>query len=323
MNCSNYKKTPYNEPFIGQRADPYIYRHTDGTCYFTASVPEYDRIILRKSETIEGLREAKEVTVWEKHEQGIMSVHIWAPEIHYIHGEWFIYYAAGDIDDIWAIRPYVLRCTGQDPVNDAWEEMGQMQGLDAFSFQDFSLDMTVFEHKNEWYCIWAEKVSVGKKISNLYIARMETPWKLATEQVLLTSPDYDWERVDFWVNEGPAILKHGGKIYMTYSASATGASYCVGMLTADAGADVLDPTVWKKERMPVLATDVEKGMIGPGHNCFVKSDDGKDDIMVYHARQYDEIAGDPLYDPNRHAYLMKVEWKDQRPVFKIENNIWE
>lgn len=323
MKCNNYKKTPYNEPFIAQRADPYIYRHTDGICYFTASVPEYDRIILRKSKTIKGLKEAQEVTVWNKHETGIMSVHIWAPEIHYMDGEWFIYFAAGDVRDVWAIRPYVLRCTGADPVNDAWEEIGQMQGADAFTFQDFSLDMTVFEHKNEWYCIWAEKVSVGKKISNLYIARMETPWKLATEQVLLTSPDYDWERVDFWVNEGPAVLRHGEQIYLTYSASATGASYCVGMLTINAEEDVLDPTAWRKERMPVLSTDYEKGMIGPGHNCFVKSDDGKDDLMVYHARQYDEIIGDPLYDPNRHAYLMKVAWEEGRPVFKIENNKWE
>ena len=32
-----------------------------------------------------------------------MSVHIWAPEIHYLDNKWFIYYAGGDIDDIWAI----------------------------------------------------------------------------------------------------------------------------------------------------------------------------------------------------------------------------
>lgn len=323
MNCTNYQKTQYNQPFIEQRADPYIYRHTDGCCYFTASVPAYDRIILRKAETIGELKEAEEAAIWRKHESGIMSIHIWAPEIHYIQGEWYIYYAAGDRDDIWAIRPYVLHCTGQDPMNDEWEELGQMQGADAFSFQDFSLDMTVFEHRNEWYCVWAEKVSVGKKISNLYIAQMETPWRLKTEQVLLTSPDYDWERVDFWVNEGPAILKHQDKIYLTYSASATGASYCVGMLSIDADADVLDPNAWKKESEPVLSTDAEKGMIGPGHNCFVKSDDGLEDLMVYHCRQYDEIVGDPLYDPNRHVYLMKTEWENGRPVFKIENNITE
>ena len=34
--------------------------------------------------------------------------------------------------------------------------------------------------------LWAEKVGVGKKISNLYIAKMQSPYKLKTAQVLLT-----------------------------------------------------------------------------------------------------------------------------------------
>ena len=55
------------------------------------------------------------------------------------------------------------------------------------------------------------KVGVGKQISNLYIGEMETPYKLKTVQVLLTTPDYDWERVGFWVNEGPAVIHHDGK----------------------------------------------------------------------------------------------------------------
>jgi len=52
-------------------------------------------------------------------------------------------------------------------------------------------------------------------------------------QVLLTTPDYPWEREGFWVNEGPAILKHNGKIFLTYSASATGACYAMGMLSIE------------------------------------------------------------------------------------------
>ncbi len=77
MNQFNYKKTPENVPFISNRADPYVTRHDDGTYYFTASVPEYDRIILRKSDSLMGLREAPEKTVWKKHESGEMSAHIW------------------------------------------------------------------------------------------------------------------------------------------------------------------------------------------------------------------------------------------------------
>lgn len=321
MKIKEFKRTPYNKPLISKRADPYVYKHTDGMYYFTASVPEYDRIVLRRAKTMKGLAEAEEVTVWEKHESGPMSVHIWAPEIHFIKGAWYIYYAAGDIDDIWAIRPYVLVCDSVDPMQGSFRELGMMQAAenDLFSFQDFSLDMTVFEYMQEWYCVWAEKVNTGKKISNLYIAKMETPWKLATEQVLLTTPDYDWERVGFWVNEGAAFLQHGNRVFITYSASATGSCYCIGLLSAEYGANLLDPASWTKGREPVLKTDEVKGLYGPGHNSFVKSEDGEKDLVIYHARQYEEIEGDPLYDPNRHTYCLQIEWKDEMPVFDFAN----
>ena len=320
-NIKNYEKTVYNEAWIEERADPYVYKHTDGTYYFTGSVPAYDRIILRKADTLDGLSRAEEVTVWTKHTNGIMSKHIWAPELHYLQGKWYIYFAAGEEENIWEIRPYVLECADADPMTGNWIEKGKMQcaNEDEFSFRAFSLDATVFESAGTYYYVWAEKVGVGKMISNLYIAQLETPWKLKTVQVLLTTPDYDWERVDFWVNEGPAVLKHDGNIFLTFSASSTGACYCVGMLTAKEGTDLCDPLSWKKDRYPVLKTDSEKGIYGPGHNCFVKSEDGTKDIMIYHARPYVEIIGDPLYDPNRHARKLTIHWNDDgRPVFEYE-----
>lgn len=311
--------TEYNEPFIIQRADPYVVKAEDGSYYFTASVPAYNKIILRHSLTLQGLADAKEVTIWEAHTSGPMGNHIWAPEMHFVFGKWYIYFAAGDYEDKWKIRPYVLECTGMDPVKDAWIEKGRMLPADEdeFSFRSFSLDGTIFENKGDYYYVWAEKVGVGKMISNLYIARMESSTKLSTVQVLLTTPDYDWERIGFWVAEGPAVLKRNGKIYLTYSASATGACYCMGMLTIDEAADMLDPQMWIKERYPVVKTDVEKGIYGPGHNSFTKDEEGND-VCVFHARTYDEIVGDPLYDPNRHAMLMKVDWDgDDRPVFQF------
>ncbi len=310
----------FNEPWILQRADPYVYLHEDGWYYFTASVPAYDGIILRRAKSLGGLADAKETYIWHKHESGPMSEHIWAPEIHYLFGKWYIYFAGGEKEDVWKIRPYVLECQGQDPMNDPWKEMGKMQRAaeDEFSFEAFSLDATVFENNGNWYYIWAEKVGAGKQISNLYIAQMENGYTLKTVQELLTTPDYDWERIGFWVNEGPGIIKKNGKIYMTYSASETGTCYCVGMLSVDADADLLDPANWKKERCPVLATCSERQIYGPGHNSFTKDEQGND-IMVYHARTEAEIVGNPLYNPNRHAMLMKVKWdKDDQPVFDYE-----
>lgn len=309
----------YNEPWILQRADPFICKQSNGKYYFTASVPAYDRIILRCADTLAGIADAEEVTIWKKHETGIMSKHIWAPELHYLDGKWYIYFAGGEKEDIWKIRPYVLECADADPMTGEWKELGMMQCADddAFSFRAFSLDATVFENNGKRYYVWAEKVGVGRQISNLYIAEMETPNKLKTVQVLLTTPDYDWERVGFWVNEGPAVIKRNGKIFLTYSASETGAPYCMGMLTADDSTDLLDPRSWEKERYPVLASDPSIEVYGPGHNSFTVDEEGND-ILVYHARKESEIEGDPLYNPNRHTMLMKVEWENNRPVFRYK-----
>lgn len=168
--------------------------------------------------------------------------------------------------------------------------------------------------------MWAGKVNLGKKISNLYIAEMDSPLSFKTPQVLLSAPSYDWERHDFWVNEGPFFLPGKDHVYISFSASATGACYCIGLLCAPAGADLLDPNAWRKLRQPALRTGERVGLYGPGHNSFFRDDAGNT-LMAYHARRYDEITGDPLYDPNRRCYLMKVTWQDDRPCFSYENNL--
>lgn len=301
----------YNKPFITQRADPYVIKAADGRYYFTASVPSYDGIILRCADTLEGLKDAEEKYVWHKHESGPQSIHVWAPELHYVFGGWYIYYAAGDKDDIWNIRPYVLRCKGEDPMKDDWEECGPLKAADGdeFSFTQFSLDVTLFTHKEKVYIVWAEKVGSGKQISNLYIGEMESPDRLKTVQRLLSTPDYDWERHGFWVNEAPFLLKHDGMLYLTYSASDTSAAYCIGLLSAGEESDILDPASWSKRKQPLLASDETLEIYGPGHNCFTVDEDGNT-IMVYHARKEKEIVGDPLYNPNRHTMLMKINWDE-------------
>lgn len=314
------KMLKYNDVWIEKRADPYVYRHSDGSYYFTASLPEYEGIALRKADTLAELAEAEETVIWRKHETGPMSIHVWAPELHYLLGKWYVYFAAGDKDAIWNIRPYVLECEGDNPLSGAWTELGRMQRADEdeFSFEAFSLDATVFENKGRHYYVWAEKTGVGRQVSNLYIAEMESAVKLKTVQVMLTTPDYDWECFGFWVNEGPAVIKRNGKIFLTYSASDTGIHYCMGMLTADEDSDLLDPKSWCKERYPVLSTNEEKGIYGPGHNSFTVDEEGND-VVVYHARTEKEITGNPLYVANRHAMLMKLAWdREGRPVFHIE-----
>lgn len=310
----------YENPLVFQRADPYIYRHIDNYYYFVASVPEYDRIEIRKSKTLAGLDFAKPVVVWRKHAAGEMSALIWAPELHYIRGKWYIYFAAAPDELVtgqtFNHRMFVLEHDGSDPCYGVWVEKGQIQT----GWSSFSLDATVMEHAGKLYYIWAqEDQTVNQEShSNIYIAEMENPWTLRSRPVLLTQPEYSWEKRLFCVNEGPAVLEKGGRIFLTYSASGTDENYCIGMLVAKADSNLLKVESWEKSARPVFKTSYDNKIYGPGHSSFTVSEDGQQDLLVYHARSYTEIEGDPLYDPNRHTRLQPIVWReDGMPDFGI------
>lgn len=303
----------FPNPLITQRADPHIVRHADGWYYFTATVPEYDRLELRRARSIPELATAEPRTIWRKHATGAMGAHIWAPELHFIEGKWYIYFAAGEAEKIWDIRIYVLENASANPLEGGWIERGQ---LDT-GWQSFALDATTFEHRGVRYLSWAQHDPAIGGNTNLYIAKMAGPVTLAGPAVLLSKPELPWEVVRFRVNEGSAFIARGDRVFLTYSASGTGAEYCMGLLTAAADADLLDPKSWTKASGPVFRSSEENGIYGPGHNQFVTLPDGTD-LLVYHARNYKEISGDPLHDPNRHTRVQVLRWNaDGTPDFGV------
>jgi len=306
--------TTLTNPLIRNRADPCILRH-DGDYLFTASVPEYDRIELRRAPSLPALADATPRVIWRAPALGPASALIWAPEIHHIDGAWYVYFAAAPSreirDSLFQHRMYALRNRGSDPLSDGWEELGRVET----PLGSFSLDATTFAHGGRRYYVWAQKDPAVAGNSNLYIAAMATPWQLAGSPVLLSRPEYDWEVQGFLVNEGPAVLLRNGRVFVSYSASATDARYCMGLLHADADADLLDPRNWRKSPTPVFATDAQREVYGPGHNSFTTSDDGRD-LLVYHARNYRDIEGDPLWNPDRHTCVQPLDWNaDGMPVF--------
>lgn len=302
------------KPLIRHRADPFVYRHDDGYYYFTASVPEYDRIELRRARTLQGLADAEPVDVWHKPASGPLADLIWAPEIHHLHGAWYVYFAAAPSreirDDLFQHRIYILTTSASNPLEGTWELAGRMDtGRDTFC-----LDSTTFHHRGRDYFVWAQKDAAIPGNSNLYIAPMASPTHLAAEPVMLSRPEYDWEIQGFLVNEGPAVLVRRGKVFLTYSASATDHRYCMGLLHAEESADLLQPASWSKSQRPVLQTS--EGLYGPGHSSFTVSADGRQDVLVFHARNYREISGDPLWNPDRHTFIRPIEWDERgMPVF--------
>ena len=305
----------YSGVLIPQRADPCIFLAPDGMYYFTASVPDFDLIELRRAASIEELPAAPTRVVWTKHESGPMSKYIWAPEIHLVDGVWCIYFAAAgeepDNKGVFSHRTYCLQCKG-DPMADEWVEAGQMNT----GWESFTIDSTTFEACGKRYFVWAQRDYDIPGNSNLYIAQMLSATELKLPATLLTVPEYDWECIGYLVNEGPSVLKHNGKLYMTYSGSATDENYAMGMLTADEDADLLCKDSWTKSPVPVMVTDPAHQIYGPGHNSFTKDKEGRD-LLVFHARPYPGFQGTPLSDPNRHCHVWPVEYDgNDQPVFQ-------
>jgi len=303
-------------PLIRQRADPYIHKHGDGYYYFTASVPAYDGIELRRAKTIAGLAEAGTVMVWRKPDTGPYSDLVWAPELHFNEGAWYVYFAAAPSreikDDLFQHRMYAISSQADNPLDGPWTFEGQIEtGRDTFC-----LDATTFTCRGVLYYVWAQNEEGIRGNSNLYIAPMQDPVTLAAAPSRLSIPEFDWETRGFWVNEGPAVVEHGGRLFMTYSASATDENYAMGLLWADADADLTDSASWTKSTTPVLTSSPEYSIFGPGHNSFTVAEDGETDMLVYHARTYTEIEGDPLWNPDRHTFVKPLRWdKVGMPVF--------
>jgi GH43 family beta-xylosidase len=303
-------------PLVRQRADAQVCRHDDGWYYMTGSVPEYDRLVLRRARTLTGLSTATEAVLWRHEATGPRSGYLWAPELHRIDGRWIMYFAAGPSGggaDVFRIRTYAIVCDDADPMTGRWTVLGQLQTR----WDSFTLDSTSFVHRGQRYLAWAQKEPGIATNSNLYLAPLATPLTLAAAPARLSVPTLDWERRGYKVNEAPALLARNGRLFMTYSASATDARYCMGMLTARDDADIMDPAAWVKSPTPVFASSPAYRVFGPGHNSFTVDERGRD-MLVYHARDYEVIVGDPLLDPNRHTRVQPIRYRrDGTPDFGI------
>lgn len=300
----------FMNPILDRGADPWMYKHTDGKYYFMFTLG--DRLELWASNTLTGVKLAEKKTIWYPPSGGPGSKNLWAPEIHNIHGTWYIYFTASDGTGDNGRRIYVLENQSKDPMQGSWTEKG------AVNTRYPGLDGTVFEQDGTLYFLYAGYGNFPEYGSAVYIAAMLNPWTLTGENVLLTKPEYGWEKQGgMAINEGPAVLKRKDRIFMIYSASTTWSEdYSLGMLSAPKDSNLLCAGSWEKSTTPVFKKSVKNNVFAPGHNSFVKSPDDSEDWIVYHA--IGERAEPRLDTTLRSTRVQRFSWKpDGTPDFGV------
>lgn len=285
-NANAQSPKTFTNPLLPSGADPWcIYK--DGYYYYTNSTGS--NITLWKTKSIAELKTAEKKVIFHPPATGPYSKELWAPEIHFLQGKWYIYFAADSGKNI-GHRLWVLENASADPLQGEWVMKGKL----TTPGDKWSIDGSLFEHKNQLYVIWSGWEGDVNGQQNIYIATMSNPWTVAGERAKLSSPELPWETIGelhnaddppvVKVNEGPEVLVHGNKLFLIYSASGCWTDfYALGMLNTTADKDLMDPASWKKSPEPVFKQSKENGVYAPGHNSFFKSPDGKEDYILYHA----------------------------------------
>lgn len=276
--------TTFTNP-IAEGADPWVVKHGEQYVWCFSEGNRGISVWLSDRLTSLGTRHV----VWEAPESGPFSREVWAPEMHFLDGKWYIYMAASDGRNENHLA-YALESEGEDPLG-PYELHGPFatgDGADGKSPNIWAIDMTVLEHEGKRYAIWSGWDAPGTDQQFLYIAPMEGPLKLSGTRILLAdNDDFLWERTEEregsrGLNEGAQVLKREGRTFLTYSCGASWArTYKLGLLELT-GEDPLDPAAWKKHPEPVFQS--AGTTIGTGHSTFVPSPDGSELWHVFHAK---------------------------------------
>lgn len=282
----------FSNPILPSGNNPQAIFH-NGKYYYTHETN--DMILLWETNDLSDMSKALCKEVWRPKDNK-EKYHLWAPEIHNINNKWYIYYAAddGNTDNH---QIFVLENESESPMEGEFKQKGPILTNKEWNW---GIHASTFIHNNTQYLIWSgwPQRRVMEETQCIYIASMKNPWTLSSERIMISQPQFSWERqwinpdgsrtaYPIYVNEAPTFFKskNGDKIFIFYSASGCWTPfYCIGMLYCNSNSDILDPNSWTKNHEPVFYQSENDSVWGPGSPSFVPSPDGSEWYMLYHAR---------------------------------------
>lgn len=309
----------YPFPLMPERGDPMAIQYNGGYLFMATDDERGQRTLkIRWAEHLRDVPDQRDHVIFTANDEGDYSGCLWAPELHWVGGRLCIFFAAG-MPHWYTVQSRVMWLEGSDPLSAAcWSAPRRMERPDGTWLThdgiSITLDMTVVPTKCGSYVVWSQRPIYQDPLrcgtADLYIAKLNDakPWRLASDPVLLTRPEYGWERIHSEVCEGPFLLRRGDALFLTYACALIDHTYAVGMLTAKDGDDLCDPERWQKENYPVLHRLSMPDQLGGGHNAFVKDEQGND-VMTLHALSKAGYIHDPN-DGRRFPCFRQVVWDE-------------
>lgn len=286
--------------------DPYVIWHNNR--YYRCFTEDADSVSVSCADTIDALSTAESKKVYIPEEGKPYSKELWAPELHVIDDKCYIYVACDDGDNNHH-RMYVLENHSNNPMDSY-----VMHGKISDQSDKWAIDGTVLQYKGDYYFVWSGWEGDSNICQNLYIAKMKSPYELEPERVMISTPEYVWEKrgstgeIDSpFINEGPFAFVAHDTLYLTYSAAGSWCEdYCIAMLKL-VGENPLDPDCWEKFSMPIFsANDLVKGA---GHCSVVCENDTTH--VFFHAWDKNETN---ITWNTVSLWHANMKWVDDRPL---------
>ncbi|KAJ9640696.1 hypothetical protein H2204_003325 [Knufia peltigerae] len=283
--------------------DPWMIRHNN-SYYLTYTCG--DRVDILMSPNMQDFRSrSHRITAWRPPPNTPWSVDLWAPELHYINGTWYIYFcAAHPGQGNPSHRTVILRSSSQDPMDvRGWTFLGPLKGLP----DHWNIDATFFSVGGRLFCCYSgwPLGDFSDTQQDLFLVELANPEQaLQSTLTCISRAELPWERPDGGrrgVNEGPTWLSISGPGAgfegIVYSANGSWTSdYTLGLLRLVPGRDPLLASSWQKRHQPLLKSCKDQGgPFGPGHASFIVpavDDNGQGGhqqqvYCIYHATEHE------------------------------------
>ncbi|UPX11898.1 uncharacterized protein EKO05_0002482 [Ascochyta rabiei] len=315
----NMQRPQYNDSILTitekSCADPYVL-WDKGTYYMTwttgCSVEIWSADSLFDFE-----KRCKKDIIWWAPKDQPYSGDVWAPELHAIHGRWYVYFAADDPKHgNKSHRMFILEGPPADQsplVPDDWKFFGRVGGLPD---DQWAIDGTVITLGGNMffaYSGWPPGVHENESRQEIYIIQMTSPTQCTGHPIRISTPDLPFEfSGSSGINEGPQFLSSPDGRWMGLVYSCAGSwthEYKMNVLYWTGG-HPLDPRSWAKSNNPLLqASRDDSPPYGPGHGNFVlvNGPGGAEVWGVFHAT--DAKTG----WEGRKARVMRVGWGQGGP----------